>query len=161
MVERPHAKWTGQIRSFKPEMARLETRELMSTGLNLLSVVPNILTSPKGQTVSVVVEGYVIRSSLKETPVVQYQVIDQYHRDEPHGRVPMLKLVSPTSYRYKIIIPLVASRSHLNGPNAIGRQYDILVTTTDAQNTAVAYAAVLVPLNPNKPPKPIHVLPGL
>ena len=148
-------------RAFSPVVSTLEDRIVQSTGVNLVSVVPNVLTPTNGQKISVSVQGYVTKTNPKEHPVVRFQVVDQYRQYQPSGRVVNLVPVSPTVYRYQVSIPLIASRSSKNGPNAVGRQYNILITSTVPDNASAVYAGVVVPLNPNKPPRPIHILPGI
>ncbi len=153
--------YNRQQHAFSPGIARLEDRTLNSTGISVLSVVPNVLIPPKGQTIQVTVQGNVTESSAKVKPIVRYLVVDQYHVYEPHGRIVHLIPINPNAYRYIVKIPLQASRSTKNGPNAYGRQYSILLTSQDADNSAAVYAGAVVPLNPSRPPKPIHVLPGV
>ncbi len=161
MMSHPRGKRPGRRRTFRPVITRLEDRRVLATGVNIMSVLPNILIPPKGQYIPVLVQGYVTRSNTTETPLVRYQVVDQYHRYEPYGKVTAMKLVNPNEFRYAVTIPLLASRSTLNGPNAIGRQYSILVVSTDSQDSSSAYAGAIVPLNAHKPPKPVHKLPGI
>lgn len=152
---------SGERRRFQPNIHTLEDRKLLATGVSILSVVPNVLGHPRGQNVPVLVQGNITRSSTNETPTAYFRVVDQYRTFQPTAYIKSLKLINPNTYRYSVVIPLQASRSTLNGPNAIGRQYSILVVSQDADNAAAAYAGVLVPLDPKQPVRPINKLPGV
>ncbi len=125
-------------RAYSPVVNALEDRTVYSTGITILSVVPNILTPPNGQSVMVRVQGNVYKTSPKEKPVVRYQVVDQYHQYEPSGRVIHVIPTGVNSYRFDVSIALPATRSSRNGPNAIGRQFSILVVSTVPDNSASA-----------------------
>ena len=148
-MERPRSlKISGPIRrQFRPDVNRLEMRELLATAVSSLVVTPALLTPPNNRFVNVAVTGIVIESNKKVVPVTQFQVSDEYRRFEPGGRV-VLNRLNPTTYSFKFKVVLQATRS---SQDTAGRQYFVLVGVQDYQNGAGLTVPVLVPYK-NLPP---------
>jgi hypothetical protein len=86
--------------------------------------------------------GYVV-DNLNVTPTVTYQVIDEYGKVEPSG-TPPLQPVKPGVFFYNARFGL----SMVTRPgDADGRQYTIIVTARDPQNTQTTSVSLTVPFN--------------
>ena len=130
-------------RRFRPALNGLETRELAATAVSSLFVTPAILAPPNGHYVRVTVSGKVFESSAKLTPLGMYQVVDEYARIQPGGKV-AYRRVDPTTFTYRFTIVLEASRAN-SDPS--GRQYNVIVGSQDGQNANGLAVSVLVPKN--------------
>jgi hypothetical protein len=148
-------------RRYKPEVAGLESRALMSVNVDWTSVnvAPQIIpNTPDGRQVPVAVAG-IIATNHPETPKGLFFVTDEYRADEPRGPVALTPLGKSKQglYQYGFVfqISLQAKRS-TNTPD--GRHYNLFVGATDRDGTAGRTVTVLVPKNfaatvSAKPPK--------
>ena len=134
-------------RSFRPNLGRLERRELPATTVSVLIAAPGYLNPPNNRFVTVKVYGNVIESSPKATPQAIYQVTDEYRRTEPGGRVALTK-VTPTVYAFSFSVVLQARRAQTD---LNGRHYYIEVGSQDTQNAGGRTIAILVPHDKLKP----------
>jgi hypothetical protein len=134
-------------RRARPVLQGLERRELLANSVGQLAATPQVLSPPNGRIVSVVVTGIVFETKPKISPQVQYTVFDEYRRINLSGPVPLTR-VNEKLYNFKFVIKLQASRanSDLNG-----RQYNLIVGTSDPDNSQGEQLTVLVPHNALRP----------
>ncbi len=125
----------------RPDLERLERREALANAVGRsLAVTPQVLTPPDGRIVQVVVTGIVFETKPKIKPDVQYTVFDEYRRINLSGPVALTPQTDKL-YNFRFVIKLQASRadSDLNG-----RQYNVIVGTSDPSNSQGEEVTVLV-----------------
>lgn len=127
--------------TFRPLLTRLEPRDLPATGVAKLVATPSLLSPPDNRLVRVEVTGRVEENRLNVRPQVDFQVVDEYRRVEPSGRV-KLTPVSASAYTFKFPVYLQARRS---GQDKAGRQYYVIVVASDLDNAQGLVVPVLVP----------------
>lgn len=132
---------------FRPAVTRLEPRELLATAVSNLVASPSVLTPPNNGFVRVVVTGNVVENRVKVLPNVDFTVVDEYRRYEPSGKIKLKKL-TPTVYSFEFTVTLQAKRS---SQDTAGRQYYVIVGTSDLDNSQGLIVPVLVPYNKLKP----------
>lgn len=129
-------------RRLRPAVAPLEERVAAAVDVAITSVQPQILFPVTNRLVPVTVTGFIV-STRPTAPAVRYQVVDEYRRYEPGGRVELTPF--PTGgYEFRTTILLPAAK----GDDAAGRQYNILVSASDQDNAYGRYAGVIVPGQP-------------
>lgn len=116
----------------------------MAVDVAIDTVEPQILTPVNNRLVPVVVSGFAVSTRPGNVPFTRFQVIDEYRQFEPSGRI-TLERINADSFRYSFTVNLPASK----GTNdSVGRQFNILVITSDQDNAAGKYKGVIVPGEP-------------
>ncbi len=134
-------------RNYRPEVGRLEGRELPTTVISLVTVTPSILNPPNNSYRQVNVTGYIEESNLKVTPNASFQVIDDYRQFQPLGKI-TLKADAPYLFSFSFNLTFQAKRVQ-EYPS--GRHYYILIKSADNMNAVGVYKPVIVPLDKLKP----------
>ena len=140
----------GKRNPYRPEVAALETRALMSVNSDwtLVNPVPRVIPNlPGAPQVPIDING-VIASNHAVAPTGLYYVIDSYRADEPRGSMTLVPIGLSKQklyqYAYNFKITLQASRS-TNTPG--GRYYNLFVGGTDGDGTNGKIIRLIVPEN--------------
>ncbi|WP_422925002.1 hypothetical protein [Singulisphaera sp. PoT] len=155
-------------RRLEPQLAPLESRQLLYFSPAVATAVPSTLWPPNGGYVPVVVSGTFREFALvNDKPVftllpgpkqASFNVVDEYHKDEPSGPI-HLKNEGGGVFSYSFTINLQASRSE---QFAAGRRYYINVAAKDNDGWSGKTLVVQVPLSlKDRGPGPVVVTPRM
>jgi hypothetical protein len=142
----------------RPEIAPLEGRSLLAF-IPTVTATPNLLWPPNGRDVEVIVSGtfkeytivgtgtkaHQVFESLPGPKQADYQVVDEYRRDQPRGPVQLVDQ-GGGNFTFSFPVFLQASRST---EYAAGRRYYITVGAKDSDSWAGLTVPVQVPISPN------------
>lgn len=153
-------------RRLEPQLAPLESRQLLYFSPAVATAVPTTLWPPNSQYVPVVVSGQFKEFTLVNNKAVfkllpgpkqaSFNVVDEYHRDEPMGPIHLTNEGGGV-FSYSFTIHLQASRST---QFAAGRRYYINVAATDSDGWSGKTLVVQVPISlKDRGPGPVVVPP--
>lgn len=151
-------------RRWLPEVGALEDRTLQAVngGLFTVTATPQVIPPPfDGRQVSVLIHGRIGATDVKPPPAF-FQVVDEYHDDEPRGDITLTPapighrtIRNQTFYYYGFSFPL-SLQAKRSTATPDGRHYNLFVGATDNDGTDGRTITVLVP----KPIPPARHVPG-
>ncbi len=139
-----------RARRLAPQVAPLEDRQLLYFSV-AATAVPSVIWPPNGRYVPVVVSGTFkefalvnskqVFENLSGPKVANFQVVDEYHRDEPAGPIQMID-EGHGQYGFSFTINLQAERAN---EYVAGRRYYVIVAANDVNGWAGETVPVQVP----------------
>jgi hypothetical protein len=141
---------TSRTRRVAPQLNSLEDRQLLYFGVTA-TAVPSTLWPPNSRYVPVAVSGTFreyalvngkqVFENLPGAKAANFQVVDEYHRDDPSGPLQMID-EGHGQYGFAFTINLQAERAN---EYIAGRRYYVLVAVKDSNGWAGKTVPVQVP----------------
>jgi hypothetical protein len=134
---------TRRNRHCVPRLTPLEPRELLTITGFTASSKPHYLVPPNGRYVPITVVGTVDVREQNVSPSVNFQVVDEYRKNQPRANVrTQLISTSPRRFQFAFTVRLPAS---VASADVSGRQFYIIVAARDPNGSAGKALSVVVP----------------